>query len=105
MNLQKIFMKFKQLMQKENVNKALQLLTNNMSNGILLITDETLHLFHTKHLEMQNAHDEVLLQVTIKQVHPVVHEANNQTLISKAALKLRGGCGPSGFDAENWRKT
>ena len=81
MNLQKIFMKFKHLMQKENVNRALQLLTNNMSNGILLITDETLHLSHTKHSEMQNAHDEVLLQVTIKQVHPFVYEANNETLI------------------------
>ena len=68
-------------MQKENVNGVLRLWTNNMSNGILLITDETLHLFHTKHLEMQNAHDEVLLQVTIKQVHPVVYEANNETLI------------------------
>ena len=56
-------------------------MTNNMSNGILLITDETLHLSHTKHSEMQNAHDEVLLQVTIKQVHPFVYEANNETLI------------------------
>ena len=50
-------MKFKHLMQKGNVNGALKLLTNNMSNGILPLTDETLHLLRTKHPEMQNAHE------------------------------------------------
>ena len=44
MNLQKISMKFKHLMQKGNVNGALNLLIKNMSNGILPLTDETLHL-------------------------------------------------------------
>ena len=43
MNLQKISMKFKHLMQKGNVNGALNLLIKNMSNGILPLTDETLH--------------------------------------------------------------
>ena len=33
-----------------------------MSNGILPLTDETLHLLRTKHQEMQSAHEEVLLQ-------------------------------------------
>ena len=44
MNLQKISMKLKHLMQKGNVNGALNLLIKNMSNGILPLTDETLHL-------------------------------------------------------------
>ena len=91
-------------MQKGNVNGALKLLTNNMSNGILPLTDETLHLLRTKHPEMQNAHEEVLLQGPIKQVHPVVYEAIDEALISKAALKTKGGCDPSGSDAENWRR-
>ena len=91
-------------MQKGNVYGALKLLTNNMSNRILPLTDETLHLLHTKHPEMQNAHEEVLLQGTIKQVHPVIYKATDEVLISKAALKTKGGCGPSGFDAENWSK-
>ena len=51
MNLQKISTKFKHLMRKGNVNGALKLLTNNMSNGILPLTDETLHLLRTKHPE------------------------------------------------------
>ena len=104
MNFQKISMIFKHLMQKGNVNGALRLLTNNMNNEILPLIDETLHLLHTKHPEMQNAHEEVLLQGPIKQVLPVVYEALNETLVSKAALKIKGGHGPSGFDTENWRR-
>ena len=44
MNLQKIPMKFKHLMQNGNVNEALKLLANNMSNRILPLADETLYL-------------------------------------------------------------
>ena len=55
MNLQKISMKFKHLMQKGNVNGALKLLTNDMSNGILPLTDEIVHLSRTRHPEMKNA--------------------------------------------------
>ena len=91
-------------MQKGNVNGALKLLTNNMSNGILPLTDETLHLLCTKHPEMQNVHEEVLLQGPTKQVHPVVYETIDEAFISNTALKTKGGCGPSGFDAENWRR-
>ena len=73
-----------------------------MTNGILPLTDD-LNLLRTIHSEMQNTHEEVLLQGPIKQVHPVVYEAIEEALISKAALKTKGSCGQSGFDAENWR--
>ena len=53
-------------MQKGNVNGALKLLTNNMSNGIIPLTEETFHLLRTKHPEMQNAYEEVLLQGPMK---------------------------------------
>ena len=96
MNLQKISIKFKHLVQKGNINGALKLLTNNMSNGIPL-TEETLHL-------MQNAYEEVLLRGPVKQIHPILYKAIDEALISKAALKTKGGCAPSGFDAENWRR-
>ena len=49
MNFQKISMKFKHVMQKETFNETLKLLTNNMINRILPLTDETLHLLLTKH--------------------------------------------------------
>ena len=57
-----------------------------------------MHSARPKLPEMQNAHEEVLLQEQIKHVRPVVYEAIDAALISKAALKAKGGCGPSGFD-------
>ena len=44
MNIEKLSPKFKQLMQKSNVNSTLRLLANDMSNGILQISDETLQI-------------------------------------------------------------
>ena len=54
MYLQRISMNFKHLMQKGNVNGALKLLKNNMSDGILPLTVESLHLLRTKHSGMQS---------------------------------------------------
>ena len=48
-------------MQKGNVNSALKLLTNNMSNGVLPLTDATLQLLELKHPEAREGMSEVLL--------------------------------------------
>ena len=42
MNIEKLSSKSKQLMEESNLNDALCLLTNNMSNGIVPLSDETL---------------------------------------------------------------
>ena len=60
MNIEKLSPKFKQLMQKSNENGALRLLTNNMSNGILPLSDEILQIL--KHPEAQQAHHKAILQ-------------------------------------------
>ena len=49
-------------MQKANVNGTVKLLTNNMSNEILPLKDETLQLLHEKHPESKEATRDVLLQ-------------------------------------------
>ena len=51
MTIAKISMKFRIFMSKGNVNGALKLWTNNMSNGILPLTDATLQLPKQKHPE------------------------------------------------------
>ena len=48
MNIEKLSYKLKQLMRKGNVNGALRLLTNNMSNGILPLSNETLPMLSLK---------------------------------------------------------
>ena len=45
----KISVKFKELVQKGHVNGALKLLTNERSNGILPLTEETLSQLEIKH--------------------------------------------------------
>ena len=48
-------------MQKRNVNGALRLLTNNMSNEILPLSNEILQIVSQKHPEVQQAHHEEML--------------------------------------------
>ena len=48
-NFQKISMEFKHVMQKETFNETLKLLTNNVINRTLPLTDQTLHLLLTKY--------------------------------------------------------
>ena len=50
------------MMSKGNVNGALELLTENMSNGILPLNDKTLKMLKQKHSEANEPPQEVLLQ-------------------------------------------
>ena len=61
-------------MQKENVNGALRVLTNNMCGGILPLADETLQLLKLKHPYAKEASDrsnQVILQGPTQKIHPV----------------------------------
>ena len=104
MKIEKIASKFKQLTEKGNVNGALRLLTNNMSNRILPLSNKPLQLLHLKHLEKQEARNQALFQGPIKQVHSIVYTYTDEALVNKAAIKTKSGCGPSGFDADNWHR-
>ena len=95
--------KFKQLMPKSNLNVALRLLTNNMSNGIIPLSDETLQILSLKYPEAQQAYHEAKLQGPKRQIHSIVYEDIGEDLVKKAAIKSKG-CGPSGLDADNWRR-
>ena len=102
MNIEKLSCKFKQLIQKGNVNGALLLLTNNMSNGILPLSHETLQMLSLEYPEAKQAPCEVLLQGPKRQILSIVYEDIDEDLVKKAAIKTKGGCGPSGLDAESW---
>ena len=91
-------------MQKSNVNGALCFLTNNMSNEIVPLPDETLQILNLKHPEAQQAHQEAILHGPKKQIHSIVYEDIDEDLVKKAAIKTKGGCGPSGLDADNCRR-
>ena len=96
--------KFASLMEKGNVNGALKLLTSNMSNGILPLDDKTLSLLKQKHPASSDLNEEVLLRGEKPFVHPVVFEDIGDSMVKEAALQTKGGSGPSGLDADGWRK-
>ena len=53
--------KFVEQIQKGNVDSAIKLITNNMQNGILPLTDTTLKLLKQKHPKYAPTTEEVLL--------------------------------------------
>ena len=62
------------MMIKGNVNGALKLLTENISNGILPLNDRTLKMLKQKHAEANEPLQEVLMQEPTRPVHPIVYE-------------------------------
>ena len=91
-------------MQKCEVNDALKLLTNNMADGILPLNEETLKLIKQKHSEAQDMTLDVTLQGPLLRIHYIEYERIDETLIMKAARMTKGGSGPSGMDADGWRR-
>ena len=96
--------KFAEQMQKGNVNGAIKLLTNNMQNGILPLNKETIALLKQKHPHASKATQEVLLPDQPESIHPIKFEKINADVIRAAVTKTRGGSGPSGMDAEGWKR-
>ena len=78
-------------MQKSNVNGALRLLTNNISNRILPLSNETLQILSLKYPEAQQAHHETILQGPKKQIHSIVFEDIDEDLVKKVAMQIKGG--------------
>ena len=100
----KISKKFAALMRKGNVNAPINLLTENMRNGILPPNNETLNLLRLKHPDPKGAHESVMLSDVPERLHPVKFEVIDAEMIRKAAMKASGGTGPSGLDADGWKR-
>ena len=90
-------------MSKGNVDGALKLLTNNLSNGCLVLTDATLQLLKQKHPESRKPLPEILTEGPIRKTHPIVDDDIDKSLILKAATLTKGGSRSSGLDADGWR--
>ena len=103
-DISQISKQFVMMMEKGNVNGALKVLTNNMSNGILPLNDETLTLLKDKHPEAKPADEDILIQGEKHEVHPIIFDVIDEEMIKKAALRTKGGSGPSGMDADGWRR-
>ena len=70
-NFGEIMKRFAALMKKGNVNAAINLLTDNMKNGILPFNKETLNLLKVKHPGPSKAPESIMLPDIPEEIHPV----------------------------------
>ena len=91
-------------MRKGNVNAAINLLTENMRSGILPLNNEALNLLRLKHPDPKDAYESVMLSDVPERIHLVKFEVIDAEMIRKAAMKTRGGSGPTGLDTDGWKR-
>ena len=91
-------------MKKGNVNSAMKILSDNMKNGVLPLTKQTLYQLQLKHPKGKEVSQEILLTDKPEPIHPVKFEGIDVEKIQKAAIKTEGDSGPSGMDAYGWKQ-
>ena len=77
-NIAETSKRFSQEMKKGNVNSAMKILTDNMKNGILPLTVQTLNQLKLKHPEGKEASQEILLTDTPETIHPIKFESRRR---------------------------
>ena len=75
-----------------------------MQNGVLPLNEKTLELLKQKHPSPSTTQQDGLLSDEPQLTHPIKFENIDADVIKKAAIKTKGGSGPSGMDADGWRR-
>ena len=102
--INEIFKTFTRQMRKGNVHNAMNLLTNNMKNGVLPLNKKTLEQLKQKHPQRRDADPEIMLPDKPEEIHPIKFDSIDPEIVRKPVLKMRGGAGPSELDAEGWKR-
>ena len=89
---------------------AIRLLTEKAKGGVLQLSDHVdtnrtvKDVLINKHPSRQPAHPDYLIEDDPPEVHPVLFESIDASMIRSAALRTTGAAGPSGLDAASWRR-
>ena len=89
---------------------ALRLLTEQAKGGVLRLGDRVdeqrtvRDVFTEKHPPSQPLCRDSIIDEASPDVHPVLFESIDASLIRSAALQTSGAAGPSGLDAPAWRR-
>ena len=86
------------------VHAALKLLDKADSLGVADLTEETLSELKKLHPVGAEAHESVMMTGEILYFDLIIFNGIDEESISKAALKTRGAAGPSGQDADGWKR-
>lgn len=95
---------FAKLIMQGKLSAALKFLDRESSSGLLTLTQEVLEELKAKHPQPSEVVDECLLQGPINIVPPSIFDVIDEQKIHQAAMKTKGSAGPSGMDAELYRR-
>ena len=82
----------------------MKLLTNEMCNGILPLTEKALSQLEIKKTDNRDASEDVLLNGPIGEIYLIVFDPTDEEMVLRTASITKGGSGPSGSDAAGWRR-
>ena len=95
---------FAKLVFQGKLTAAIKLLDNENSTDLLNLTPEVLEGLKEKHPEAVDITDESLLYGPIDDILPGVFDLIDEKIIFDAVSKTKGSAGPSGMDAELYRR-
>ena len=95
---------FAKLVFQGNLSAASKLLDSESLTGLLNLTPEALERLKEKYPEAADIADESLSYWPIDYISPGVFDLIDEKMIFDAATKTKGSAGPSGMDAELYRR-
>jgi hypothetical protein len=104
MNADEVTRIFTKLMFEGSVSSALNFLNRKDHGGIQALTPEVRAKLEALHPEPDEGPADVYLPGDPPEVQPVIYEEITAGSIKQAANRTRGGAGPSGGDAEHWKR-
>ena len=95
---------FARLVLQGKLSAAIKLLDRENSSGLLTFSPEGLEALKEKHPPAAEIEDECLLYGPLDQIPPNIFYCIDERMIFDAAMKTKGSAGPSGMDAELYRR-
>eukprot|EP00111_Clytia_hemisphaerica_P013628 TCONS_00040071-protein len=91
-------------MLRGNIRAAIRLLEASESKGVLNLDQDVKDVLRDLHPVSTEPEAEALLTEEFREIDPIVFEQIDSSAILSAALKTKGAAGPSGMDANGWRR-
>ena len=85
------------------INAAMKL-RSFIGSGVLPLSESTINELKRKHPAASEAEPSLLIDGKPPFVDPLILENITEPTITNAALRTRGSSGPSGLDADGWRR-
>lgn len=95
---------FAKLIMQGKISAALKILDRETSSGILPLSPTVIEELKKKHPPSADIVDESLLYGPLDVTPPGIFELIDEQMIYNAAMKTKGSAGPSGMDAELYRR-